>query len=54
MSIQDSLDLTTPSSGVDTAENIIKAAMEGMNMERDFAAFATSLAVVSDGFSYLC
>lgn len=34
-------------SGVDTAENIIKAAMEGTNMERDFAAFATALAVVS-------
>jgi hypothetical protein len=29
-------------SGADTAENIIKASMEGFNMERDFAAFAVS------------
>ena len=35
------------SSGIDTAENIIKAAMEGMNMECNFPAFATSFAVVS-------
>jgi hypothetical protein len=36
-------------SGVDTTENIMKAIMEGGNMEHDFAAFVVSFATMARG-----
>jgi hypothetical protein len=41
--------LTVFVSGVDTSENIMKAIMEGGNMEHDFAAFVVSFATMARG-----
>ena len=43
--------ITPERSGVDTGENIILGAMEGVNLERNFTALFVGLAIVSITFN---